>query len=304
MERLGAAKQMYEKALQVQPNDVEGLINLAQIADLQGDYQGALECYRKATETDPNAVSPHFCLALLYDRHDMFDEAAEEYQKVVKLDSTHVKALLNLGGLHTKQGQYRKAIECFQRVLEVAGDNADAYNNLGAIYEELGRFNDAVAAYEKSISINSFHEDAHFNLARLAYYQYAANPAAYKKEPIARRLQFVLSMNPKNTKVEQLLQKLQRDVAIRGNPQLLVRLEVVEAKLQDLVAGEPLCLHVLAYSSRRGLTWAVQRASSSFERAMILLPLACTTSIASLSISSQALPSFSIHSSLIFSITF
>ena len=81
---------------------------------------------------------------------------------------------------------------------------------MGAIYEELGRYHDAVAAYEKSISINSFHEEAHFNLARLEYYQYAANPGAYKKELIARRLQFVLSMNPKNTKVQQLLEKLEQ----------------------------------------------------------------------------------------------
>ena len=42
MERLGSAKQMYERAREADPNDVEAYINIGHIADLHGDYEGAM----------------------------------------------------------------------------------------------------------------------------------------------------------------------------------------------------------------------------------------------------------------------
>ena len=199
---------VYEKALEVGKNDVEALINLAHIADLQGNYQAAVERYERAIEADTDAVAPHFCIALLYDKYDMFDEATEHYQAVIRLDRNHVKALFNLGTLHTKQGKYRKGVECFQRVLEVAGDNADVYNNLGAIYEELGRFNDAMAMFEKALSINPRHEEAQYNLARMEYDRHVAHSGVYTRDLAIRQIRTILAMNPKNLKVRQLLEKV------------------------------------------------------------------------------------------------
>jgi tetratricopeptide (TPR) repeat protein len=48
MERLGAAKEMYERVLQLRSGDLEAVMSLAHIADLQGDYHGAVKQYQKA----------------------------------------------------------------------------------------------------------------------------------------------------------------------------------------------------------------------------------------------------------------
>jgi len=67
--------------------------------------------------------------------------------------------------------------------------------------------------YKKSIALKSFQEEAHYNLARLEYQLSCVSGGSIddtKQKEITERLRFVLSRNPKNRKVEQLLEEIER----------------------------------------------------------------------------------------------
>jgi Flp pilus assembly protein TadD len=95
--------------------------------------------------------------------------------------------------------------------LELDEKNADAWNNLGSIYEEMGKEDEAIPAYRQSLNLNNFQEEAHFNLARLEYEKNQENFIGEKAEEIRKRLYFILSINPKNSKALQMLKNLEED---------------------------------------------------------------------------------------------
>ncbi len=139
----------------------------------------------------------------------MFEEAMAEYQEVLNLDPRHIKALFNLGNLHAQHGEYDDAIACFNWVLKLNATNAEACNNLGSVYEELGRYDDAIEMYKKSVACKSGQEEAHCNLACLEYRLSDGHPDDAKLAAIRDRLQFVLSVNPRNTKAQQLIERIE-----------------------------------------------------------------------------------------------
>ena len=114
-----------------------------------------------------------------------------------------------MGNLHAQHGEYDDAIACFTWVLKLNDTNAEAYNNLGSVYEGMGKYDDAIQMYKKSVALKSAQEEAHYNLARLEYALSNEQPDDAKRKEITDRLQFVLSIHPKSTKVRQLLEKIE-----------------------------------------------------------------------------------------------
>jgi len=61
------------------------------------------------------------------------------------------------------------------------------------------------------LSLNPYKAEANFNLARIQVLQYRLNPRKVQKQDILRRLNFVLSVNPRNKSVERLLAELKNE---------------------------------------------------------------------------------------------
>ena len=138
----------------------------------------------------------------------MFDEAITQYEEVLKRDPEYVKASFNLGNLYFQLGNYKEALTLFERVLELEPNNAEAWNNLGSINEMIGNQDKATIAYQQSVKLNQFQEEAHMNLSRILYAEYQSHHDESQKDEIIERLNFVLTINSRNTKAQKLLQKL------------------------------------------------------------------------------------------------
>jgi hypothetical protein len=63
--------------------------------------------------------------------------------------------------------------------------------------------------YNKSVACKSVQEEAHCNLACLEYRLSDGHPDDAKLKAITDRLQFVLSVNPRNAKAQQLVERLE-----------------------------------------------------------------------------------------------
>jgi tetratricopeptide (TPR) repeat protein len=199
---------MYKKALELNSESLEAVINLAHIAELEGDYYGAVDKYLGAINKNPKAVSPHFCLAVLYDNYDMFEEALAEYAIVLEMDLNHEKAALNSGILWGQIGDYAKAVGMFEKVLKLDPGSSQAHNHLGSIYESMGLPDEAAREYKCSLRLEPLQEDANVNLARIQFLKSRQYPHRAQKEEAIRRLHLVLCISPNNMKAKKLLKEI------------------------------------------------------------------------------------------------
>jgi len=86
-------------------------------AELAGEVAVARELYHRALELDPDHPKSLFRLAYSLDLSGSDDQAVELYERCVNLERTHINALVNLGVLYEDRGDTRRAIQCYERVL-------------------------------------------------------------------------------------------------------------------------------------------------------------------------------------------
>ncbi len=89
------------------------------LADLNGEYGEAMELYEAALEQDPNHAESLFHLAQDCDLNGEDERAMEIYRRCAGLRPTFVGALMNLGILLEDHGMYYDAIDCYKRVLAI-----------------------------------------------------------------------------------------------------------------------------------------------------------------------------------------
>ncbi len=100
------------------------------IAEMQGDYDIAIQSYEKAREIQPKHPGATFRMAYYYDLHGDTEAAMQLYLECVSKSEAaedesaqsgpqpvHANALLNLAVLYEDAGQYEKAEHCLRRIL-------------------------------------------------------------------------------------------------------------------------------------------------------------------------------------------
>lgn len=77
MGRFDESRAHFTRAIEIEPVSPIILSGLANLYDLQGDYEKEIEQSRKVFEIDPNFAYAHFYLGMGYERKQMFTEASE-----------------------------------------------------------------------------------------------------------------------------------------------------------------------------------------------------------------------------------
>ena len=88
-------------------------------ADMEGDYEGAIEKYEAALAVDADHAPSLFRLGLSCDLNGDDERAMDLYQRCSQLQPSYVGALMNLGVLYEDHGLYLEAIGCYKRVLAI-----------------------------------------------------------------------------------------------------------------------------------------------------------------------------------------
>ena len=157
------ALDIYNKILEVNPDHVYTLNNLAIIHKENGETQKAINCYERAIEIDPNYADAHNNLGVIFKQLGQNQKAKSNLEKAIKINSNYKEAHNNLGAVLTQLGETQKAINCYEKAIEIDPNCADAHNNLGAVFQELGKYPKAINCFEKAIKIDPKHINAHNN---------------------------------------------------------------------------------------------------------------------------------------------
>jgi tetratricopeptide (TPR) repeat protein len=106
-----------------------------EVVDAARDAESA---YRRALDLDRDHVDSLINLGRLSHAEGRLEEAEDLYRRVLAVAHDHVTALFNLAVVLEDRGQLGEALAGYQRVLQLDPQLADAHFNLSRIYERRG----------------------------------------------------------------------------------------------------------------------------------------------------------------------
>ncbi|MGD9581649.1 MAG: tetratricopeptide repeat protein, partial [Vampirovibrionia bacterium] len=151
-----AAIMSYQMALNMEPENPEALVSLAEIHYDKGNYDSAIACYTKALEFDKENAQANCNLGFVHWEKSEIDEAIKYYQQAIALHPEYDIAYNNLGVAYLDgKGQANLAEALFAQAIKHNPNYALAYYNRGRAYDSLGEKTKAADYYQMALDINT-----------------------------------------------------------------------------------------------------------------------------------------------------
>jgi tetratricopeptide (TPR) repeat protein len=115
------AEEAYRRALQLNPDLPEALINLGRLFQTRGRRHEAEDLYRRARTVQPDLAVAAFNLGTVLEEQRRTEEAAEAYRSAVELDPALADAHYNLSGVYERLGNAVAAFRHLRRYRELTG---------------------------------------------------------------------------------------------------------------------------------------------------------------------------------------
>jgi Tfp pilus assembly protein PilF len=128
------------------------------------DYRSGESIWQKALDVVPNNVRAYYNLGLAMQKQGRLPEAIRNYNQAIKLNPDYYRAYYNLGHLMQSGGRLKEAAGYYQQVIAIKPDLADAHRNLGSAFLSMGRFDEAISEYHKALSIQPNDAETYNNL--------------------------------------------------------------------------------------------------------------------------------------------
>jgi Flp pilus assembly protein TadD len=164
-----SARESFQAALNLRPDDPAMLYNVGQCYDRLGDGAKAEQFYSTCLQRDPDHVACHHALAMLLVSERREPEAAQTVHDWLARAPKNSSALAEDGWLWRRQGDLPRAQSRLQEALALNPRDWRALSELAAVYEEQQRPDRALVLYEQSLEENPNQPDVakHLNDMRL-----------------------------------------------------------------------------------------------------------------------------------------
>ena len=129
--RLDAARENFENALALRPDNPETIFSLGLVAKEQDRYQEAASLFANAAVRDPSLSEAMVELGVVYEILGRHEEAADACWRAVTVTPEDQGALLCLGVARYHLGLYEGAAQAFESVIEQNPESARARYGLG-----------------------------------------------------------------------------------------------------------------------------------------------------------------------------
>lgn len=192
----------FEQAYELEPDNLDIIINLANANDEQGNYDLAIEGYNKALELDDKnalvynnrgfsyfhkgeyenalndynkalSLSPKLAIAK-YNKDELIKilQDDEKYSEIInKSNEKHIdyKYYFNLGIQEANLGNTNEAMTAYNRAIEMKPDFAPTYMFIGILEFQKENYAKAYEYYSKALEIDANLIDAYFNRAQIVF---------------------------------------------------------------------------------------------------------------------------------------
>ena len=191
LEQPDSALSVYQRAVQVYPQNPFFQRSLAYWLNAKQQIPEAIDAYLKAIELDGQTASDYKDVGRLLISANRNDEALEIYEKLTALDPNDAEAqeiyasllsqtgdedavieakekalaakpddtnlMFSLGRMYFRRSEYQKAIDKFNMLLAVRPDDLEALEFKGNAQQNDGKFSDAIKSYEKILAARPDH---------------------------------------------------------------------------------------------------------------------------------------------------
>jgi tetratricopeptide (TPR) repeat protein len=164
--KLNQAVQVYEQAIEVQPNDPATYVALAEVQVFAGDYNGAQASAENALLLNPNNSMAHAMRAWALDFQGSTLEAEASIKRALALDSNNAVAHAFYAEILVDEGAggIQQAIDESKVAQALAPDTLVTHRARGYVLEATANYEDAVREYQAAITINKNIPDLHLQL--------------------------------------------------------------------------------------------------------------------------------------------
>ncbi len=182
------ARQAFEKAAQLSPNDLFPIDQLIDLDLFDKHFDAARQTIRSQFQKDPNLPAGHFWEGKVLAAEGKWDAAEAELQKTLQFDPNFSSAYDVLAQIYVATNKLPQAVTQLQGLLSKDPKNTSALMTLALVYDRMNNYPSARDAYEKLLSIQPDFVPALNNLAYL-YTEHLNNlDKAYELASKARQL--------------------------------------------------------------------------------------------------------------------
>jgi tetratricopeptide (TPR) repeat protein len=204
---LSDADAAFHKSIELDKDNSDALMKLAQTQAAEGNASAALATYQQSIKDHPKEVSFYILAGMMYSSQGQWDQAKNMYQQALSIQHDNALASNNLAYVILQQGgNVDVALAMAQTARRGMPDSPNAADTLGWAYFQKGVYQSAIDMFQESLRLNEKQggaDDAtvHYHLA-LAYEK--------TKQPIQARQQLerVLKINPNNGDAKKAMAEL------------------------------------------------------------------------------------------------
>ena len=155
----------YQRAADLQPDDVPTLTALGQAQMNDDQYDAALKTFRSLAQADSEDAGPLVKIAEIERRQGKYEDALATIREARKKEPENLEAGYQEGMLLDILGRYDEATACYQAMVDQTSHANGAYtteekNNrgiflerLGSLYHEQNKTEQAIATYQKMVEM-------------------------------------------------------------------------------------------------------------------------------------------------------
>jgi cytochrome c-type biogenesis protein CcmH/NrfG len=135
---LKGAAQAFAKITEIDPNNVDGWVNLGRVAVQEGDMDRARTVLEKALALQPKLARTNYFYAKVLRNDGKYDEAVQRLKLVLDQYPRDRVVRNELGRVYFLQRKYKDAVSEFQQTLGIDPEDLQANYNLMLCYQGLG----------------------------------------------------------------------------------------------------------------------------------------------------------------------
>ena len=183
------ALEEHRRVLEIDPENIDAMVNIASLYNALHDPQKAKEVYRQAEAVDPANYKPYEWFGSFYFRLGQPAEAEQQFRMEIAHAPERFTGYNNLGGILISEGKNDEALKVLGDSLKIKVTLA-ALNNAGAALAYLKRDQEAADYYRRALKLSPNNYRYWLNLGdseRRLHHTSAAKKAYQNGEQLAIR---------------------------------------------------------------------------------------------------------------------
>ena len=132
-----------------------------------GNYIAAIAHYKKAIQIQPDLISAIGNLAISYTQLKQYDKAIKLFLYLVKVDTENVHTnYYNLAELYKQIGDTESAVECYIKSVETNPYPIYSYQYLGELFLKLQKWDSAIESFELALANKLTLENSYYGMLK------------------------------------------------------------------------------------------------------------------------------------------